>query len=218
MRRLPQSHFVQGGVYHIYNRGNRKQDIFASNKDYRRYLEKLKEYKNKHNIAILTYCLMPNHVHFLVRQNSPDPVSSFVQKLHTAYSMYFNKKYKQVGHIFQDRFKAKIVTKDEYIMHLSRYIHLNPVKLAQKLTSYIWSSYPTFLGIADDGITDTKFILSYFKRKNDSPKDVISAYRYFIREEKQDLEKIRSLIFEEEPLPKPLELALKTISKHPSQK
>ena len=140
MSRTPQSHFVQGGYYHIYNRGNRKQKIFLHDIDFRRYLAKLKEYKDKHNVTILAYCLMPNHVHFLLRQNSPEPVSTFVQKLHTAYSMYFNKKYEQVGHLFADRFKAKIVTKDEYLTHLSRYIHLNPAKLVNQLTAYTRSS------------------------------------------------------------------------------
>ena len=108
MARLSQANFVQGGYYHIYNRGNRKQNIFHSSKDYSRYLEKLKDYKKKHDISILAYCLMPNHIHLLLRQNSPEPVSTFIQKLHTAYSMYYNKKYEQVGHIFQNRFKAKI--------------------------------------------------------------------------------------------------------------
>ena len=215
MSRLPQSHYIQGGYYHVYNRGNHKQNIFLIEKDYKRYLEKLKEYKQKHNVTILAYCLMSNHVHFLLRQNSPEPVSTFIQKLHTAYSMYFNIKYATVGHLFADRFKAKIVARDEYITHLSRYIHLNPIKLVTKLTSYKFSSYPTYMGLIDDEITDTKFILSYFKRKNDSTTDVINAYRFFIKEE-QDLQKIRDLIFGEEYIPKPLDLALQKVLHHPT--
>lgn len=212
MPRTPQSHLVQGGYYHIYNRGNRKQKIFLGEKDFKRYLTKLKEYKDKHNVTILAYCLMPNHVHFLIRQNSPEPVSTFVQKLHTAYSMYFNKKYDTVGHLFADRFKAKIVAKDEYIIHLSRYIHLNCAKLVEKLTAYTWSSYPTYMGLSNDEITDSKFILSYFRRKNDSERDVINAYRYFVKEEEQDLNKIRHLLFGEEYIPRPLDLALQKIT------
>ena len=215
MSRIPQSDFIQGGYYHVYNRGNRKQNIFLNEKDYKRYLAKLKDYKQKHNVTILAYCLMPNHVHFLIRQNGPEPVSTFMQKLHTAYSMYFNKKYEQVGHLFADRFKAKIVAKDEYIIHLSRYIHQNPVKLVQKLTAYAWSSYPSYLGLVNDEITDTKFILSYFKRKNDTWQDTIKSYQFFVKGEKEDLQKIRHLAFEEEPIPKPLDLALKSVTHYP---
>ena len=217
MQRTPQSNFIQGGYYHIYNRGNRKQNIFLNEKDYKRYLAKLKEYRQKHNVTILAYCLMPNHVHFLLRQNSPEPVSTFIQKLHTAYSMYFNKKYEQVGHLFADRFKTKIVARDEYLTHLSRYIHLNPEKLVKKLTAYTWSSYPAYMGIKDDEITDTKFVLSFFKRKNDSNRDVINAYKYFVKEEAEDLNKIRHLLFGEEHIPKPLELALKSVTHHPQK-
>jgi putative transposase len=211
MARNLQSHFVQGGFYHIYNRGNRKQNIFSNEKDYKRYLSKLKEYKDKHNVTILAYCLMPNHVHFLLRQNSPEPVSTFIQKLHTAYSMYFNKKYDTVGHLFADRFKAKIVARDEYLTHLSRYIHLNPAKLVQKLTAYAWSSYPAYMGLRDDEITDTKFVLSYFKHKNDAAEDTIKAYQYFVKVEEQNLGKIRHLLFGEEYIPKPLDLALQKV-------
>src|SRR3989344_3048534 len=98
--RIPQSNFIQGGFYHIYNRGNNKQDIFRDNKDYKRYLEKLAEYKKKHNVSIIAYCLMPNHVHLLLRQNGPQPISDFIQQVHTAYSMYFNKRHQIVGHLF----------------------------------------------------------------------------------------------------------------------
>jgi len=168
MSRVAQSNFIQGGFYHIYNRGIRKQDIFMDNKDYKRYLDRLKEYQNKHDLSILAYCLMPNHIHLLLRQDGPEPISTFVQKLHTAYSMYFNKKYKQVGHLFQGRFKAKIVGNDEYLRHLSRYIHLNPKKLVRKLSSYEWSSYPTYIGIKAENFLNTNFVLKMFQSKNEN--------------------------------------------------
>lgn len=190
---FPQSNFIQGGFYHIYNRGIRKQDIFIEKKDYQRYLDRMIEYKDRHHVSILAYCLMPNHVHLLIRQNGPEPASQFIQRLHTAYTMYFNKKYNLVGHPFQSRFKAKIITKDEYLMHLSRYIHLNPQKLVSKLPAYKWSSYPDYIkGNSDRGLVETKFVLSMFKRKNQQMEDAIRQYIEFTRaqQQSQTLEKV----------------------------
>lgn len=199
-RRLPQSHLVQGGVYHIYNRGNRKANIFHGNRDYIRYLDRLSEYKQKHNVSIFAYCLMPNHIHLLARQNGPEPLSVFIQKLHTAYSMYYNKKYETVGHVFQDRSFFKIVSKDEYLMHLSRYIHLNPRKLVDKLPSYKWSSYPSYISLKPtDGITENKFILGMFKRKNQQMEDAIRSYIEFIRAQNEDKDILDKLTFLEDP-------------------
>ncbi len=195
MSRNAQSNFIQGGYYHIFNRGNRKQKIFLQTKDYKRYLEKLKEYKKKHNVSILAYCLMPNHVHFLIRQNGPEPLSSFFQRLHTAYTMYFNKKYQTNGHLFESRFKTKMVTKDEYITHLSRYIHLNPKKLVTKLPSYKWSSYPSYISNINDELTESKFILSMFKGKHQTEEDARSSYKEFVRSQEFDQKNIDHLTF-----------------------
>jgi len=193
---FPQANFFQGGYYHIFNRGIRKQNLFNDEKDYQRYITRLKEYKGKHHISILAYCLMPNHIHLLVRQDGPEPASKFIQRLHTAYTMYFNKKYGLIGHPFQSRFKAKIVDRDEYLMHLSRYIHLNPAKLVSKLPSYKWSSYPKYLEETDDQIPDTKLILSMFKTKNGSLEDARSSYKEFVRAQEQiHLDKISHLLF-----------------------
>lgn len=195
MSRLPQSHFIQGGFYHVFNRGNHKQDIFLGPKDYKRYLDKVREYKKEHSFTVITYCLMPNHIHLLLRQNGPEPLSVFIQKLHTSYSKYFNTKYEQVGHVFQDRFKAKVVDRDEYLMHLSRYIHLNPLKLTSKLPAYKWSSYPAYIDNIDDEITDTKFILSLFKRKNQTVEDAKREYKLFVRSQEDYYYKIQDYTF-----------------------
>ncbi len=193
--RIPQSHLVQGGFYHVFNRGNRKQNIFTSPADYKRYLDKVKEYKKEHDITVVAYCLMPNHIHLLLRQNGPKPLSLFIQKLHTAYSKYFNTKYSVVGHVFQDRSRVKHVDRDEYLLHLTRYIHLNPAKLAKKLTSYKWSSYPTYIGILDDGLTETKYILPAFKRKNQTTEDAQREYKLFVRSQEDYYYKIKDYTF-----------------------
>ncbi len=195
MSKNQQSSFIQGGYYHVFNRGNRGEKIFVQTKDYKRYLEKLKEYKKKHNVSILAYCLMPNHLHFLIRQNGPEPISSLFQRLHTAYTMYFNSKYKTGGHLFEGRFKTKMVTRDEYIRHLSRYIHLNPLEMVKRLPAYNWSSYPTYIDDVVDDITDTKIILGQFKRKNQTQEDAKREYKLFVRSSEKLPEKIKDLTF-----------------------
>ena len=197
MSKFPQSNFVQGGFYHIYNRGNNKQDIFKNNMDYKRYQTYLKQFKQKHNVSVIAYCLMPNHVHLLLRQNGPDPLSNFMQRVHTAYSMYFNKKYQLVGHLFQGPFKTKIIKRDEYLTHLSRYIHLNPQKLVTKLPSYKYSSYPVYIGANVDDLVDTKFVLPMFKRKNQTLQDAQLSYKLFVRSQALDITLIDHLTFDE---------------------
>jgi len=167
-------------------------------RDYKRYLDRMREYKDKHNVSILAYCLMPNHIHLLIRQNGPQPASAFVQRLHTAYTMYFNKKYDLIGHPFQGRFKTKMVGKDEYLMHLSRYIHLNPKKLVAKIPSYKWSSYPAYIGETENDLADTKFILEMFKTKNGKLEDARYSYKDFVKQQDEFFDNIQNLIFPHE--------------------
>lgn len=140
--------YFQGAIYHIYNRGNEKQDIFVEENDYRFYLKRLAQDLKKHHVLLVCYVLMPNHLHLVVKQETEEPIFKFISSLHTSYSMYFNKKYKHTGHLFQDRFKQVLVESDEQLVHLSRYVHLNPVNagLAEKPWKYFWSSYQEVMG------------------------------------------------------------------------
>lgn len=133
----------QGAIYHLYNRGNRKQIIFEQEKDFRFYLALLKKYSRESSFSIIAYCLMPNHVHLLVRQNATFSPSKLISRLHTTYAMYFNDKYKKVGHLFQGRYKQKIVSDDNYLAQLVSYFHLNPVKdkIVSSPEQYKWSSW-----------------------------------------------------------------------------
>ena len=143
--------FAFGESYHIYNRGVDKKEIFASRSDYERFLvllyacnsEKGIELKMirkgrefEHNrgkclVDIGAWCLMPNHFHILIRvsEDSPRNVSTFMKKVQTGYSMYFNKKYERSGCLFEGPFKAEHAMDDIYLRYLFSYIHLNPVKL-----------------------------------------------------------------------------------------
>lgn len=179
--------FTAQGFYHVYNRGHNKQTIFYDAKDYRRYLKRLGEYLGKHEVTILAYCLMPNHVHLLLRQDGDESIDRFIHRLHTAYTMYFNKKYEKVGAVFQGRFKAKLIDTDEYLLHVSRYIHINPVELfyaqgpalSSELSAYPWSSYGEYVEPQSKSTSDPTIILNYF---SNSPLRGKTTYQSFVEE------------------------------------
>lgn len=180
--------FEKGYIYHIFNRGHNKQDIFLHYKDFARYLHRLNEYKQKHSFSLLAYCLMPNHLHLLIQQTSEEPLEKLIHRLHTAYTMYFNKKYERVGSVFQSRFKAKPVESDEYLLHVSRYIHINPVELlraqgrALKLERYAWSSYAEYLEEATTSLSNPKKIIDYFGTNTSSYKKRVAKYKAFVED------------------------------------
>lgn len=130
-------------VYHLYNRGNNKKDIFRDDSDRFFYIGRLQEALKKYSFQLLCYCLMPNHVHLVLKQKGEFKPAQLISSLHTSYSMMFNKKYELVGHLFQDRYKQKIIQTDEYLKNLVAYIHLNPVVggLCKFPKEYKWSSY-----------------------------------------------------------------------------
>ena len=184
MRFRDYKQFFDGGVYHIYNRGHNKMMVFRDAEDYRFFMQRLEEILSlqppksrwltplpKGSFSILSYCLMPNHFHFLVRQETELTVSKLIGKISTSYGIYFNKKYGQVGGIFQDQFKAKEVSDDEYLTHLSGYIHKNPAK------PFAWpySSLSTYLGEKEDLLIDSTLILNMFGNDH-------SRYRQFIKD------------------------------------
>lgn len=136
--------FVEGEYYHIYNRGNSKQTIFNDDKDHEHFINllltlntdtririKRLPVKNTRDtlVSIGAYCLMPNHFHILITQEKENGISTFMQKVSTAYVMYYNKKYKRTGSLFEGKFKSKYITGDTYLRYLFSYIHLNPLKI-----------------------------------------------------------------------------------------
>lgn len=151
-----------GEIYHVYNRGVDKRDIFVDRVDYIRFLHDLYEfndanpapaferrYKSQNNtkfqnsfskqrlhepmVDILAFCLMKNHYHLLIRPIFSDSMSLFMKKLNTGYAYAFNVKHDRSGHLFQGRYKIKHVDDDKYLKHLVCYIHLNPLKFLEKL-------------------------------------------------------------------------------------
>ena len=142
----------ESGIYHVMLRGVNRQDIFECDKDYLKFLDLLRraafplDEHNKPmppNLVIYAYCLMPNHVHLLVKEQSEVLISDAMKSISVAYAYYFNHKYEHLGHLFQDRFRSEVVNNFEYFITLLRYIHQNPVAgmLCSDVNHYRWSSW-----------------------------------------------------------------------------
>jgi REP element-mobilizing transposase RayT len=129
-------------IFHVLLRGINQQRIFEDSEDYRYYLSKLATIVQETDIALLAYCLMPNHVHILLKENEASMAHCF-KRLGSSYAYYFNKKYGRSGHLFQDRFKSEAVEDDAYFFSVLNYIYQNPVKagIAQSVDRYQWSSF-----------------------------------------------------------------------------
>jgi REP element-mobilizing transposase RayT/predicted house-cleaning noncanonical NTP pyrophosphatase (MazG superfamily) len=199
MARKPRIEY-EGAFYHVLSRGIYKVNLFLDDGDYKTFLTKLREYKQKYLFKVYAYVLMKNHFHLLIETGST-PLSKIMQGLLQSYTQYFNKKYKRWGHLFQGRYKSIICNKDSYLLELIRYIHLNPAraKIIKNPKDFIWSSHRTYLGISDDGLIDeVEFVLKLFSK---SKKKAISLYEGFILEEigKESSEKFyQSILGDEE--------------------
>ena len=151
-------------VYHIILRGVNKQDIFFSKNDYYKFLDIIQDTKEKYKYDVYTYCLMPNHIH-IIMYDIENKLSKIMQIIAIRYSMYFNKKYDRVGHLFQNRFLSKKIEDKEYLKMACRYIHQNPLKAGiGKVEDYKWSSYQEF--VTKENIINTEMILSIFSQLN----------------------------------------------------
>ncbi len=135
---------VEGACYHIMVIGNQKQVVFKANEDLDKYMDTLAKYKKRYKFMLYGYCLMPKHVRIVgeVDGNGRN-LSKFMHGLNTSYVAYFNNKYQKVGHLWQGRFKSKVIVKDKYLIDCINYIELNPVMagLVKSPHEYIWSSY-----------------------------------------------------------------------------
>jgi putative transposase len=129
--------------YHIITRGNQRQTVFNEASDYKKYLKLLTRYKNKYKFKLYAFCLMPNHVHLLADISQPDVLNKMMRGLNLSYTLYFNFKYEKVGHLWQDRFKSKIIERDAYLLGCINYIETNPIRasLVSDMNKYPWSSY-----------------------------------------------------------------------------
>ena len=197
--------FVQNGYYHIYNRGSEKRTIFQAPRDYINFLDRVKDKSIKFNIDILSYCLMPNHFHFLLRQSSDISLVNFLNAIQLGHAKYFNTKYSRVGPLFQGRFKAKLIETEEYLLQLSAYIHRNPIAnfidsgnpsdsrnrihVRDMLCNNPYSSYRTYIKLESQPFVKNDIILSYFSKTN--PK---LSYKSFVENFIPDIEALNPLL------------------------
>ena len=207
---MRKTQLINDHIYHVFNRGVEKRDIYLDNQDYLRFIHNLYEFNDtspvinaryyfnpktkrvesapfnqsrqpaKDLVDVMIFTLMPNHFHLLIRQKKEGGITKFMQKVCTGYTMYFNKKYKRVGGLFQGRFKSVLVNREEHFIYLPFYIDINPLGLInnhvsnadwqanmQYLMDYRWSSFSDCIGIKNfPSVTYREFILHIFGGEN----------------------------------------------------
>lgn len=219
-RKIP---IVAGEIYHVFNRSIAGQTIFISNKDSQRAMEVIEFYRHKdlpmrfsyYNrlpvyqkqqmvkiiaespliAEIMAFCLMPNHVHFLLKSLTDNGIIQFMSNFQNSYAKYFNMRHERTGTLFQAMFKAVRIESDYQLIHVSRYIHLNPLtsyilKTIEDLKTYPWSSYPEYMG-ENTGFTSKDLVLGYFKNSSEYSKFVADQVDY-----QRKLNEIKHLVLE----------------------
>lgn len=216
--------FANEEIYHVYNRGVEKRPTFTNKweldralltLDYYRFaslpiklskflilpyseqtqlLESIKK-DNEKLVEIICFCLMPNHFHFMLKQKVDIGISIFISNFTNSYTKYFNTKNERVGPLFQGIFKAVRIESEEQLIHVSRYIRLNPVSSfliePEELENYWWSSYPEYLGMSNKNITDKELVLNIFASVEEYKQFVLDQVDYA-----RELEKIKHLSLE----------------------
>ncbi len=161
--------FLPNHYYHIYNRGAHKQPLFQEEDNYLFVIRKMKHYCQKLNLTMIAYCLMPNHYHFLVRQDGEFPAGLLPQRIFNSYSKAYNKKYGHDGTLFTDHYHIKQIEETSHLLHLCRYIHGNPVKdgLVSNPSDWEYSNFKDYLGRRKGSLFDPGFLLDYFQDERD---------------------------------------------------
>ncbi|OGI65374.1 hypothetical protein A3A95_00780 [Candidatus Nomurabacteria bacterium RIFCSPLOWO2_01_FULL_39_18] len=188
MKNRDYKNFAPGVLVHIYNRGNNREKIFFNEQDYKAFLFRVGlalgidvEILQKENLTSIPYsriridakknlfklhafCLMPNHFHLLIEQCKETQISKLISQICTSYAMYLNKKYKRVGHVFQERFKSVLIESNPQLMWVFSYIHMNAVKdgIIKHPSEYKWSSYNDFAGTRNLPILSKEFLIGTF--------------------------------------------------------
>lgn len=220
-RKIP---LVTGETYHVLNRGVNKQPVFKDAWDYQRIIDVLHFYqfakppvrfsfynrlKSKEKeellsnmeknsselVSILAFCFMPNHFHLLLKQEHENGISKFLSNFQNSFTKYFNLRHNRTGHLLQGQFKAVRIEDENQLIHVSRYIHLNPytsyvVRSVDELKKYLWSSLPFYIQ-EDESICETQTVLSLFPSSK--------KYLQFVLDQKdyqRTLEQIKHLTLE----------------------
>jgi len=189
--------FTNDSYFHVYNRGVEKRLIFLDDQDYTVFLGLIKKYltgenhnqNNRHlfrriddKVQLLAYCLMPNHFHLMLYQKREGGITQLMRRLCTGYVMYFNNRYKRVGTLFQGTYKASSINRDDYLQHISRYIHLNPTEYA----TWPYSSLAYYTGKKTARWVTTKPVLDMFNGDR-------AEYLYFVKDYEANQKELAAL-------------------------
>ena len=185
--------FSSGHYYHVYNRGAGKGRMFFTPGNYEYLIKLIPRYSQRYGAGVSAYCLMPNHYHFLLRQETDVPLSKFVNVLFNAYVQALNKQQGRSGALFEGRFRHARVEREEYLLYLCRYIHWNPVKakLVAKPEDWPYSNYLECIGRREGIFRDEVFIREHFLRPE--------AYQRFVleyQEHDQEQERIADYVWD----------------------
>lgn len=181
--------FEPGMFYHVFNRGNEKREIFFEAENYRFFLRRLDRAVQERGSRVIAYCLMPNHFHLLMQETTRGGIGKVMHSVETSYAKAINRRYDRVGHLFQGPFDARHVDRRESLMHVCRYLDLNPVfaKLVSTPEEWEFSSYCDYIGLRNGRLARKEVVLAEF--------DGVDDYRDFVMSH-QDLSLIREYIVE----------------------
>jgi REP element-mobilizing transposase RayT len=164
-------------------RGNNRQPIFLDPADYQQYLTELSRARQEEPHHVLAYALMPNHVHLVIEAVPDGSPSAAMQQVSVNYTRYFNVRYGRVGQLYQGRFYSNLVDRERYLLEVTRYVHLNPVRarLVIRPIEYPWSSYAIYLGVMRNHleIVEPERILALF---GSTHKEQTESYSQFVEE------------------------------------
>lgn len=216
--------FANDEIYHVFNRGVEKRPTFTNKRELDRAMQTLDFYRFddlkvklskvltlpadertkfiqnikkdfRKLVEIICFCFMPNHFHLLLKQKMDNGISIFLANITNSYTKYFNAKHERIGPLFQGLFKAVHIGFEEQLIHVSRYIHLNPVSSylmePEELDRYLWSSFPEYMGLLSRNIADPEIVMNLFKSK--------AKYKQFVLDQvdyARKLEQIKHLIME----------------------
>ncbi|MGD8398482.1 MAG: transposase [Anaerolineae bacterium] len=168
--------YVTGGHYHLYNRGAHRLSLFREETNYLFVLRKMKAYCGALALVPIAYCLLPNHYHFLIRQDGDQPAGLLPQRIFNSYSKAYNKRYDHSGTLFEGQYKVKMVEQDGYLLHLCRYIHANPAihGLVHDVGAWPYSNYLEWIGERAGTLVDRGFVQAHF--------GTADRYRAFVAE------------------------------------
>lgn len=160
----------EGAFYHVTSRGDNKEKIFSNNWDRKKILHLLEKAKERFYFKLHVFVLMRNHYHLVIETSQQGTISQIMHYVNSNYTKHFNWSHKRSGHLFQARFHSVLIDRDAYLLEVSRYVHLNPVRagLVSRPEDYKWSSYFTYIGAAKSSLVDKDLILEMISPNPDS--------------------------------------------------